>query len=139
MGEAHAYRWAFRTALLALVILAVIAVPLAWALAGQDAALATGIGVLVAAVATLVTPLAMLKAHRLDPVWMAALMGFTWLGKMLVIVVALVVLGGIEGFQKVPFGLAVVAGVLATVAIDMLAIRRSRVPHVVPGSEDGAK
>lgn len=139
MGERGAYVWALKVTLIFSALLAVVAVGLAAWLGGASSALAAGLGVAITMVAAVATQWSMLRAYRQDPVWMAATVGFVWLGKMLVVVIALALLSQVENFERIPFGLAAVAGVLGPAVIDMLAMKRARVPSVEPSSNESQK
>jgi len=134
MGEAAGYRWALRASALALVILAVVAVGASALWRGWPGAVAALVGVALVAVVTLTTPMVMLKAHTLPAATMAAWVGFSWLAKMALLLVAVVIIRDIEGFEKVPFALTIAVGVLTSVTLDLVAMRRARVPHVDPST-----
>lgn len=132
--ESRTYRRALRVTIIVIVALAVIAVPVGLLVAGGAGLLAAEIGVAVAALAGLTTQVAMVMAHDKAPHVLAAYVGGSWLAKMFVIVIALLVLDGIDGFHKGLFAGFMLTGVLATLAVDMWAIRSSRVPYVDGGS-----
>ncbi|WP_084077037.1 hypothetical protein [Demequina sp. NBRC 110057] len=132
--ESRTYRRALRVTVIVIVALAVIAVPVGLLVAGGAGLLAAEVGVAVAALAGLTTQIAMLVAHQKPPHIMAAYIGGSWLGKMLIIIVALLVLQGIEGFHKELFAAFAVTGIIATLAIDFWVIRNARIPYVDSGS-----
>lgn len=135
--ETTTYRRALRATIIAIAVLAVIAIPVGLLVAGGAGVLAAEAGVGVAALSGITTQVAMLFGHRQPPHIMAAYIAGSWLLKMLIIVVALVSLGSIDGFHRGLLAGFALAGILATLVIDMWAIRASRVPYVDSGSNDG--
>ncbi|MFV0285871.1 MAG: hypothetical protein ACK5IM_05690 [Demequina sp.] len=132
--ESRTYRRALRVTIIVIVAMAVIAVPVGLLVAGGAGVLAAEIGVAVAALAGLTTQIAMVVAHQKPPHLMAAYIGGSWLAKMLIIIVALLVLQGVEGFEKEIFAGFAVVGILATLAVDFSVIRKARIPYVDGGS-----
>ncbi len=133
--ESLTYRRALRVTVIVIAALAVIAIPVGLFVAGGAGLVAAEIGVLVAALAGLTTQIAMVMAHQKAPHVLAAYVGGSWLAKMLVIVIALVILDGIDGFHKALFAGFMLTGVVATLVVDMWAIKSSRVPYVDEGSK----
>ncbi len=134
--ETVTYRRALRATVIVIAVLAVIAVPVGLWVAGGGGVLAAESGVAIAALSGLTTQAAMLVGHRQPPHMLAVYMLGSWLVKMLLIVAGLVVLGNIDGFHRGLLAGFALAGVFATLAIDMWAIRASRIPYVNPGSDD---
>lgn len=128
--ESLTYRRALRVTVIVIVALAIVAVPVGLVVAGGAGLFAAEIGVLVAALAGLTTQIAMVIAHDKPAHIMAAYVGGSWLAKMAIIVVALLVLQGVEGFHKAAFAAFAVTGVLATLAVDFWVIRSARIPYV---------
>ena len=139
MGEREGYRWAVKATVIMLVVLAAVAIPVSAMVKGAPGALAASIGVGVAAIASLITQLSMLKGHTMQPTAMAGLVAFSWLGKMLVLIAILAVFGQFEDFERMPFGITAAVGVVASVVIDVVAMRTARIPNVVPGSGSGSQ
>ncbi|MDN4481115.1 hypothetical protein [Demequina muriae] len=135
--ETATYRRALRATAIAIVALAIIAVPVGLWVDGGSGVLAAEAGVAVAALSGITTQVAMLLGHRQAPHIMAAYIGGSWLLKMLLIVIALVALGSIEGFHRGLLAGFALAGVVATLAIDMWAMRAGRIPYVDPSSNAG--
>ncbi len=134
-AESAVYRRALRIGALALAVGAVLAGLIGYLvqdLPGMWAGLA---GIAVAALAGLLTPLAMQLAHRQPPHMMAAIILGSWLGKMIVIVIAVVLLAQIEDFPRTVFGIAVIGGILVTLGIDAVVLIRGRVPYTTSGTE----
>lgn len=134
-AEARVYRIALRRTGWGLAILAVVAVAVGVPVAGGRGVIAALAGVAVAALAGLTTQFAMSWGHKRSTDQMAIAIAGSWLLKMVIIVIALLVLQGIEGFHKQLFAAFVVAGVLLTLAVDFWVLRTSRVPYVEPGSK----
>ncbi|WP_084101824.1 hypothetical protein [Demequina sp. NBRC 110051] len=128
--ESLTYRRALRVTAIVIAALAVIAAPVGLLVAGGAGLVAAEIGVLVAALAGLTTQIAMVIAHDKPAHVMAGYVGGSWLAKMLIIVIALIVLQGIDGFHKVLFAAFCVGGVLATLVVDFWVIRSARIPYV---------
>lgn len=132
--ESLTYRRALRVTIIVIVALAVIAVPVGLLVAGGAGVLAAEVGVAVAALAGLTTQVAMVVAHQKPPHMLAAYVGGSWLAKMFVIVIALLVLDGVEGFHKGLFAGFMLTGVIATLVVDLWAMRSARIPYVDEGS-----
>ena len=133
-AEADIYRRALVLTALALGALAVLAAAVGWLVAGSAAAVAALVGIGVAAIGAIPTQAAMLVGHRRSPQTLAAITLFSWLAKMGVILVALLVLQGVESFHRAAFVIAVAAGLFTSLAIDLWALRKARVPYVDPGT-----
>lgn len=127
--ESRAYRWALIATGIVLVVIAVVSVLAAAAWRGPNGVWSALAGVAVAAVSGMVTQGAMFVGHRRDPVVFVSIVAAAWLAKMFVIVIALVVLGGVEGIDRLTFGTVVLVGVGATLAIDLVAVRRARISY----------
>lgn len=98
-------------------------------------------GALLGAAITLVfsgsTILAMLKtAGSSATVASAALVG-TWIGKMLLLVVALGLLRQADFYDRGVFVVVLLVGVLGSVYLDYRAVSRARVPYVDPRTATG--
>lgn len=133
--EAQIYRRALRMTAIGLGVLAIIAIPIGLVVDGAAGLLAAGVGVAVAALAGLTTQVAMVMGHSRAPHLMAATVLGSWLLKMIIIVIALVVLQGVEGFHKVLFAVFMLVGVFGTLAADLWSVRATRLPYVDPGSK----
>lgn len=133
--EATLYRRALRVSVIGLAALAVVAIPVGLLVAGGAGLLAAEVGVAVAALAGITTQVAMMVGHRHTPHMMAAILLGSWLLKMIIIVIVLLVLQGFEDFHKGIFAVFMLVGVFGTVAADLWAVRASRVPYVDPGSK----
>lgn len=133
--ESSVYRTAMRRTVFGLAVLAVLAVIVGMIIAGGSGVTAALVGTGVAALAGVMTQVAMLWGHSRSTDQMAMAVAGSWLLKMAVIVVALLVLKQVEGFHKELFAAFAVAGVLLTLAVDFWVLRSSRVPYVETGSK----
>ena len=133
-AEEQLYRRAIRITVIVLLAIAVLGAGVAWLVAGANGAVAALVGAGVAALGAIPTQVAMLVGHRKPPHVMAGIVAFSWLGKMLVIIVALLLLQGIESFHREAFAATAVAGILASLVVDVAVLRRARVPYVDPGT-----
>ncbi|WP_062515975.1 hypothetical protein [Demequina gelatinilytica] len=132
-AEARMYRRAIVLIGIVLGAIAVVGAAIAWAVAGPAAAVAALVGAAVAALGAIPTPVAMLVGHRKPPHVMAGIVAFSWLGKMLVIIVALLLLKNVESFHKVAFAATAVTGIVASLVVDVATMRKARIPYVQPG------
>ncbi|WP_297081159.1 hypothetical protein [uncultured Demequina sp.] len=136
--ESTTYRRALRLTVYGVVALAVLAVPVGLLVAGGAGLVAAEVGVAVAALSGVTTQVAMVISHNREPHVMAGIIGGSWLLKMLIIIVALLVLSGIDGFHRPLFAGFAVAGVLFTLAVDFWVIRSARIPYVDPDAGKNA-
>ncbi|WP_061961788.1 hypothetical protein [Demequina flava] len=132
--ESRTYRRALRFTVIGIIALAIIAVPVGLIVGGGSGLVAAEVGVAIAALAGLTTQGAMVLAHDKPAHMLGAYVGGSFLAKMLIIIVALLVLQGIEGFHKGLFAGFMLVGVLGTLAIDFWVIRKARIPYVEGGS-----
>jgi hypothetical protein len=58
-----------------------------------------------------------------------------WLAKMTVIIVGMLGLSRVSGIDRPSFGVVALVGVVVTLGIDMAAVRKARIPNVIPGSD----
>ena len=134
-AEAALYRRAIRLTSLWLAGIAVVGAVVGWLVGGSAGLIAALVGAAVAALGALPTQWAMLVGHERAPHVLAGIVAFSFLGKMAVILVALLVLQQIDGFHKPMFAATVIAGVVASLAIDFMTVRKARVPYVDPGTK----
>ena len=133
--EATIYRRALRVTAIGIGALAIIAIPVGLLVAGSPGLLAAEVGVAVAALAGLTTQVAMMMGHNRAPQMMAAILMGSWLLKMIIIVIALLVLQGVDEFHRALFATFALVGVFGTLAVDLWAVRATRLPYVDPGSK----
>lgn len=138
-SEAEVYRAAFRATGAVIVVIAVLGAVAGYIIAGLAGVVAAGTGVGVAAVAGLTTQAAMLVGHRKQGTSLMMIVLGSWALKMLLIIVALLLLQGIEDFHRPLFAAAAMTGIVLTLAIDVWVLHRSRVPYVEPSSNHGAE
>ncbi|WP_062386373.1 hypothetical protein [Demequina iriomotensis] len=133
-AEEALYRRAIRLTTVIVVAIGAIGAGVAWALAGTAGAVAALVGAAVAALGAIPTQAAMLVGHRKPPHVMAGIVAFSWLGKMLVIIIALLVLQGVESFHRGAFAATAVTGIVASLVVDVATLRKARIPYADPGT-----
>ncbi len=136
-SESRAYRWALVATAVALAVTAAVSVAVAAALRGTDGVWSALAGVAVAAVSGMVTQGAMVAGHRRDPLVFASIVAGAWLAKMFIIVIGVILLGRIEGIDRLTFGIVTLVGVGATLVIDLFAVRRARISYTAASSGGG--
>ncbi len=139
-----------RTALIwgavATVVVAVVGGGIGFAIAGADGMLSAFAGAAIAAAFMLLTAVSILIANRWfgDPLYVPIFFGIVlggWLLKLVLFIVALLVLRGQPWIVPGVFFVALVVSVVSSLAIDGIAMFRSRAPYVdvtLPG-EDGPR
>ena len=128
-AEGDAYWWALRVSAGSLAALAVLGGAAAWLLRGSGGLWGALAAVGIAALSGLVTQAAMIVGRRRDPVTFVGIVAGSWLVKMIVIVAAVLVLGRFDSVDRGTFGTVLLLGVGATLAVDMFAVRRARIPY----------
>ncbi|MEX0913824.1 MAG: hypothetical protein WDZ57_02610 [Demequina sp.] len=128
--EADVYRRALYATGVVIIVIAVVGAVVGYTIDGVTGLVGAGTGVGVAAVSGLTTQAAMLVGHRKSSNAMASIVLGSWALKMLLIIVALLVLQGIDGFHRPLFATAALTGVVLTLVIDVWVLHRSRVPYV---------
>lgn len=134
-AEAQVYRRAMVHTAIALAILAVGGAAVGYLAAGASGAVGALVGAAVAALAALPTQAAMLVGHARSPQALAGIVAFSWLAKMFIIVVAMVLLTRLDDFHRVAFAVTVVIGILLSLVFDIMSMRQARVPYVDPGTK----
>jgi hypothetical protein len=135
VSEGRAYRWALVATGVTLGAIAVAGIAVGAAVRGTDGVWGALAGVAVAAVSGMVTQVAMIIGHRRDPLVFASIVAGSWLAKMLVVIVGLLLLGRVESVDRGTFGTVILVAVGATLAIDLFAVRRARISYT--GSSSG--
>ena len=129
---------------IATAAIAILGAGLALAIGGGNAAYSVLAGAAIAAVLMLMTTASILVANRwfgqdlYVPIFFGIVLG-SWIIKLIVFIVAMLLLRGQPWIEPVPFFLAVVASVLASLAIDAVVMLRIRLPYAdvsLPGDED---
>lgn len=124
--------------------LAVIGGVVGYLVAGSDGALSAVAGAVIAAVLMLMTSVSILIANRWfgDALYVPIFFGIVlggWILKLIVFIAAMLLLRGQPWIDPVIFFVAVVVGVLASLAIDAVALLKMRLPYVeveLPGDDD---
>lgn len=133
-AEGDAYWWALRVSALSLGVLAIVGGAVAWFVRGGGGVWGAIAGVGLAALAALVTQGAMVVGYRKPPQVFASIVGGSWLAKMVVIVGGMLALSSVEAIDRPSFGVVALAGIAATLVIDLFAVRKARIAYIVPGS-----
>lgn len=133
-AEGAAYRWALRANAVTVGVIAVVGVTVAASLRGGHGALGAVLGAALGGLSGLVTPAAMMIGYRKKPEVLASIVAGSWLAKMIVVVAGLALLGGVESLHRVSFAAVVFACVVGTLVVDVLAVRKARIPYVDSGS-----
>lgn len=136
MSEERAvYRKALVGVAITMGVIAVTGIGVGWVVGGAGAALASAVGAAVAAIAGLATPASILIGAERPVATFGAVVAGVWLGKMAFIVAVVAVASRVDGFHRGPFAWTLIAGVLASLAVDVWAVRSTRVPYVTPNSK----
>jgi hypothetical protein len=126
------FRRALRDVLVFLAALAVVGVVVGALVAGSEGVWGALLGVAVAVLFSGTTVWSMWRTVSSDPAVMIGVVAGSWLAKMIVLFVALIVLRNQTFYDKPVFGVVVIVGVLGSVALDTLAVHRARIPYVEP-------
>ncbi|MDR2996488.1 MAG: hypothetical protein LBU78_00045 [Microbacterium sp.] len=116
-------------------VLAVLGAVIGWAVAGQEGLVSALVGVLLSAVFLAITAISILVANRwygddlYVPIFFGAVLG-GWLVKFVIFLVVLATLRGQPWIQPQVLFLAIVAGIVVTLIIDVIVMSRSRMPNV---------
>lgn len=133
-AEGDAYWWALRVSALSLTAVAVIGATTAGLLRGSGGLWGALAGAALAALAALVTQAAMVMGYKKAPHVFASIVGGSWLAKMVVIIGGLLALSSVSGVDRPSFGIVALVGIMGTLVIDLLAVRKARIPYAIPGS-----
>jgi hypothetical protein len=134
-AEGDAYRWALRVSAASLAALAIVGGTAAGLLRGSAGIWGALAAVGIAALSGLVTQIAMIVGHRREPTAFVGIVAGSWLAKMIIIAVSVVVLKGVDSVDRGTFGTVLLLGVGATLAIDMFAVKQARISYT--GSSPG--
>ncbi len=123
----------------ATVVLAVVAGAVGFAVAQGDGLVSGLLGILLAAVFLAITGISILVANRWygDPIYVQLFFAIVlggWLLKLGVFIVVMIVVSGQPWIVPMVFFLSIVAGVLMSLAIDVVVLTRMRLPHVSDAS-----
>ena len=133
--EGAAYRWALRASVISLGVLAIAGAVVAGAMRGGAGMWGALAGVGLATIAALVTQGAMVMGYRRAPHVFASIVGGAWLAKMVVIVVGMLALSRVDGVDRPSFGVVAFLGIVVTLGIDIVAVRKARIPYVISSSD----
>ena len=134
-AEGDAYWWALRVSTVSLAALAVVGATAAGLVRGSGGLWGAIAGAGLAALAALVTQAAMVMGYKKAPHVFAAMVGGSWLAKMVVIVGGMLALNSVSGVDRASFGIVALLGVMGTLVIDLFAVRKARVPYADQGSK----
>lgn len=123
----------------ATVVLAIVAAVVGFAVAQGEGLVSGLLGILLAAVFLAITGISILVANRWygDPIYVQLFFAIVlggWLLKLGVFIVVMIVLSGQPWIVPMVFFLSIVAGVLMSLAIDVVVLTRMRLPHVSDAS-----
>lgn len=133
-AEGEAYWWALRVSAVSLAALAIIGGTVAGLVEGSGGLWGAIAGAGLAALGALVTQGAMVVGYKRAPHVFASIVGGSWLAKMVVIVGGMLALSTVSGVDRASFGIVALVGIMGTLAIDLLAVRKARIPYVNPES-----
>jgi hypothetical protein len=128
-------RTTLRWSAIVTAVLAVLAGTVGFLVAGTTGLWSGLAGVLIAAVFLAITAVSILVANRWygDDLYVPVFFGIVlggWILKFVVFIVALLILRGQPWIDPTVFFLSVVVSVLASLVVDVVALLRTRVPHV---------
>ncbi|NTV40184.1 MAG: hypothetical protein HGA51_09580 [Demequinaceae bacterium] len=134
-AEGAAYWWALRVSAVSLAALAAVGGIVAGLARGSGGLWGALAGAGLAALAALVTQGAMVMGYRKAPHVFASIVGGSWLAKMVVIVGGMLALSSVASIDRASFGIVALAGIIGTLLIDLLAVRKARIPYANPKSK----
>jgi hypothetical protein len=128
-------RTTLRWSAIVTAVLAVLAGIVGFLAAGTTGLWSALAGVLIAAVFLAITGLSILIANRWfgDDLYVPIFFGIVlggWILKFIIFIVALLILRGQPWIEPTVFFVSVVVSVLASLAVDVVVMLRTRVPHV---------
>lgn len=132
-------RRVLRELLIATAVIALVGLPGGYLVDRWEGLFGALLGVLVALVFTGTTALSMLYAVRKPLTVLAGVVLGAWVGKMVVLVAALAALQDQTFYDKVVFAVVLFAAVLTSMAIDVRAVVKARLPNVDPATGTGPK
>ncbi|WP_253691614.1 hypothetical protein [Cellulosimicrobium protaetiae] len=128
------FRTALRDVLVLLGALTVLGVAIGALVAGLPGVWGALLGVGVALLFSATTVWAMLRTVDASPSTTAAVVMGSWLVKMVVLIVILVVLRGMDFYDRWVFAAVLLVGVIGSAVLDYRAVSRGRIPYVEPGA-----
>lgn len=100
--------------------------------AGMPGLIGALIGAVVSCLFFAITAIVLGVTANKSPVYMAGMLLGSWLIKIILFIVVLTVLKGQTFYNQYVLYFCLVAGVIATLAIDVLVVRKSRISYVQP-------
>jgi len=137
-AEGAAYRWAVAATGIVLGAIVIVGGVIGGVVVGAAGVWGAVAGVAVAAVSGLVTQAAMVLGYRKEPHVFATYVGGSWLAKMVVIVVGLLALAQVDALDRRTFGIVAIVAVVATLAVDLQAVKKARISYTGSSSETGS-
>jgi hypothetical protein len=128
------FRTALRDMLLLLGALTVLGVGIGYLVDGLAGVWGALIGVGLALVFSGTTVVSMIRTADASPQKMAAVVMGAWLGKVIVVIVALALLRDLTFYSKPVLAVVLAVGVLGSAYLDYRAVSRGRVPYVEPSA-----
>ncbi|SIQ66727.1 hypothetical protein SAMN05518682_3250 [Cellulosimicrobium aquatile] len=128
------FRTALRDVLVLLGALTVLGVAVGALVAGLPGVWGALLGVGVALIFSATTVWTMLRTVDSSPTTTAAVVMASWLGKMVVLIAVLVVLRGMDFYDRWVFAGVLLVGVVGSAALDYRAVSRGRIPYVDPAA-----
>ena len=135
-SQGQAVRTVFRTALrdvlVLLGVLAAVGIAVGVLVAGLPGLWGALLGVGVALIFSATTVWTMLRTVDSSPTTTAAVVMGSWLAKMVVLIAVLVVLRGMDFYDRWVFAGVLLVGVIGSAVLDYRAVSRGRIPYVEP-------
>jgi hypothetical protein len=125
-------RRTLRLAALGAVVLVAVAVPVGWAIAGMPGVWGAVLGVTVPVVFLGITATVALVTARLSPSTLGAAVLGSWLLKIVVLIVVLVVLDGRDFYSRGVFFVVFLLGTAGFLLVEAFVVVRTKVPYVEP-------
>lgn len=125
----ESFRRALRDMVVLLVALLVLGVGIGALVAGWSGVWGALIGVAIAAIFSGTTVLSVLRTADAPPARAVAVIMSAWLGKIVVVFVALALLSRTDFAHRGVLGVVLLAGVLGSAYLDLRAVQRSRTPY----------
>lgn len=127
------FRRALRDVLVLLGALIVLGVAIGALVSGLPGVWGALLGVGVALVFSATTVWVMLRTVDASPTTTAAVVMTSWLAKMVVLIAVLVVLRGMDFYDRWVFAGVLLVGVIGSAVLDYRAVSQGRIPYVEPG------
>ncbi len=128
------FRRALRDCLLLLAVLLVTTPVIGWFVSGWPGVWGALVGVALAAVFSLSTPLVMLRTLRSPMMQVTGVVMGTWLVKVVLVIVVLALVRNADWLDPQVLGIVLLVGVLGSLALDLRAVTDTRLPYVSPQS-----